>query len=188
MYFISNTTDRFLTHAAAIRHALAQGCRLVQLRMKDASTDDRLKAIAEILHEVEAAGAKLIVDDDAEAVLRSGAHGLHIGKNDISIPEARRIIGPKILGATANTAADIIAAARAGADYVGLGPFRFTTTKKNLSPILGLEGVRAAIAEARAQGVDIPVYAIGGILPADIPALIEAGATDVALSGALLNM
>ncbi len=188
MYFISNTTDRFPTHAAAIRHALAQGCRLVQLRMKDASTDARLKAIAEILPEVEGAGAKLIVDDDAEAVLRSGAHGLHIGKNDISIPEARRIIGPKILGATANTASDIVAAARAGADYVGLGPFRFTTTKKNLSPILGLEGVRAAIAGARARGVEIPVYAIGGILPSDIPALIEAGATDVALSGAVLNM
>lgn len=187
MYFISNTNPAFPTHAAAIRHALAQGCKLVQLRMKDASTPERVAEALEVLPDIRRAGATLIIDDDVEAALQSGADGVHLGRNDMPVSEARRLMGRKIVGATANTAADIIAAARQGADYVGLGPFRFTTTKKNLSPILGLEGVRQAIAEARAAGVTLPVYAIGGILPDEIPALLQAGAEDVALSGALMN-
>lgn len=187
MYFISSTNNRYPTHSAAIRHALAEGCRIVQLRMKDESTAGRLSVIAGIMPDVEAAGAVLIVDDDVEAVRLSDAHGVHLGKNDMPVAEARARLGRKIIGATANTAADIIAAARAGADYVGLGPFRFTATKKNLSPILGLDGVRDAIAGARAVGVTLPVYAIGGITPADISSLIDAGAAGVALSRALLK-
>ncbi len=187
MYFISNVNEKYPTHASAILHALSEGCRMVQLRMKEASTAERVAVATEVLPAVEAAGAVLIIDDDAEAVRQSGAHGLHVGRNDIPVAEARRLLPGKIVGATANSAADIIAAARDGADYAGLGPYRFTTTKKNLSPLLGLEGIRDAIAGARAAGVDIPVYAIGGILPDDIPAIIAAGAADVALSGALMK-
>lgn len=187
MYFISNTTEKFPTHRLAIEHALASGCKIVQLRMKEATTEARLRVIAEVMDSVEEAGAKLIVDDDVEAVRNSRAHGVHLGKNDMCVAEARKLLGKKIIGATANTAEDIIKAFRDGADYAGLGPFRFTATKKNLSPILGIEGVRDAITEARKAGVTFPIYPIGGILPEDIPLLIDAGADDVALSGALLH-
>ena len=108
---------------------------MVQLRMKEASTAERVAVATEVLPAVEAAGAVLIIDDDAEAVRQSGAHGLHVGRNDMPVAEARRLLPGKIVGATANSAADIIAAARNGADYAGLGPYRFTTTKKNLSPL-----------------------------------------------------
>lgn len=187
MYFISSISEKYPTHEKAIAHALELGCKLVQLRMKDSTTDERTEIARRILESIEREGAKLIIDDDVEAVVRSNAHGIHIGKNDISIREARKLLGDKIVGATANTLEDVIRAFRDGADYVGLGPYRFTQTKKNLSPILGLDGVRQIIRQARAAGVSFPIYPIGGITQDDIPLLMEAGASDVALSSSLLK-
>ena len=104
------------------------------------------------------------------------------------VSEARKILGPgRIIGATANTPADIMAAAGASADYIGYGPFRFTTTKKNLSPVLGLEGYRVAVAECRRLGITLPIVAIGGITAADIPAILSTGVSGIAMSGSIIN-
>ena len=97
------------------------------------------------------------------------------------------LILDEIIGATANSFADIQAAASAGADYIGLGPFRFTTTKENLSTILGVEGYSTIMQQCRKAGITIPVVAIGGITPDDIAALRETGVNGVAVSGAILN-
>lgn len=93
----------------------------------------------------------------------------------------------KIIGATANTFDDIVRAAAEGADYIGLGPFRFTETKRNLSPILGLEGYRRIAAQCRECGIALPVVAIGGITAGDIDALLATGIAGIALSGTLLR-
>ena len=90
-----------------------------------------------------------------------------------------------VLGATANTLADLEAAARAGADYVGLGPFRFTTTKKNLSPVLGTDGYRTIMAACRRDGIALPVVAIGGITRDNILELKGCGLDGVAVVSAL---
>ena len=187
LQFITHPTTRHGVVAGA-QQAIDGGCRWVQLRNKDASpgtlTEEAL-AIAEICHN---AGATFIIDDHVELVNISGADGVHLGKNDMPVDEAREILGPaKIIGATANTFADIEAAARQGADYIGLGPFRFTTTKKNLSPMLGPEGYREIMQRCRQAGINLPVVAIGGITQADIPTIMATGVSGIAASSSILS-
>ena len=91
------------------------------------------------------------------------------------------------IGATANTFEDIRLAVERGASYIGLGPYRFTGTKKNLSPILGLDGYRKIIAQCKEAGIDIPIFAIGGITLEDVGPLMETGITGIAVSGAIIN-
>ncbi len=186
------TTDimlQFITHTnSGLREALGGGCRWVQLRMKEA-TDDEFAAMArKVVPLCREYGAKIIFDDRVHLVAPLGADGVHLGKLDMPLPEARRLLGPeKIIGATANTLADVEQAAEAGADYIGVGPYRFTTTKRNLSPILGLEGYRDILSQARKRGIVTPIVAIGGITVDDLPALKETGVDGVAVSGLILN-
>jgi thiamine-phosphate pyrophosphorylase len=91
------------------------------------------------------------------------------------------------VGATANTFEDIIHADNEGASYVGLGPFRFTETKKKLSPVLGLEGYRRIMQQCKEAGLEIPVFAIGGIQLEDVQPLMETGITGIAVSGAIIG-
>ena len=120
--------------------------------------------------------------------MAAGVQGVHLGQLDMAVGEARRLLGAdKIIGGTANTMAQLREHYRQGADYIGLGPYRYTTTKKNLSPVLGLEGYRAIMAGLRAEGVDIPVVAIGGIGAADVAALLATGLHGVAFSGMLVH-
>jgi len=92
-----------------------------------------------------------------------------------------------LIGATTNTFEDIRQAARSGASYIGLGPFRFTQTKKRLSPILGLEGYRRIISQCEEAGIHLPIYAIGGIELEDIPDLMKAGVHGIAISGSIIR-
>ena len=118
----------------------------------------------------------------------TGADGVHLGKNDMPVDEARKMLGRnRIIGGTANTFEDVERLSRQGADYIGCGPFRFTTTKKNLSPVLGLEGYRSITAQMKAHDILLPIVAIGGILHQDIPAIMQTGVTGIAVSGAVLN-
>lgn len=134
-------------------------------------------------------GATFIIDDNVELVKRIGADGVHLGKNDMPISEARKILGDGfIIGSTVNSFEDIVNVLRtATPDYFGCGPFRYTTTKQNLSPILGVEGYRAIIEQMRCHNIDIPLIAIGGITKADIPAIMACGVSGIALSGSILN-
>ena len=142
---------------------------------------------AEALRPVCDRHAALLTVDDRIHLLESGLFdGVHVGKNDMPVAAAKEMTGNRyLLGATCNTAADVAAATRDGADYIGLGPFRFTGTKKNLSPILGIEGYRSIL---KGRGKDaLPVYAIGGITPADLPELRAAGVYGVAVSGGVIG-
>ena len=132
LQFISHYTERY-SYLDSIRLALEGGCKWVQLRMKGA-TDDEVRPIAcEALGLCRQAGATFIIDDRVALVKELGADGVHLGTNDMPIAEARRVLGPNyIIGGTANTFADIVAHHEASANYIGCGPFRFTTTKDNL--------------------------------------------------------
>ena len=134
------------------------------------------------------AGATFIIDDHVQLVKEIGADGVHLGKNDMPIDEARAILGEgSIIGGTANTLDDVVRHWKNGASYIGCGPFRFTTTKEKLSPVLGLEGYRDIVAKMKDAGIDIPVVAIGGINAEDIPQIMETGVTGIALSGTVLR-
>ncbi len=103
------------------------------------------------------------------------------------IDQARQILGEAfIIGGTANTFEDVVQHYRAGADYLGIGPFRFTTTKKNLSPVLGLEGYSSILSQMKEANIEIPVVAIGGItLRIFLPYFT--GVNGIALSGTILG-
>lgn len=187
LQYISHFTPQ-ISYAEGIRMALEGGCRWIQLRMKDAPAEEIIACAEEVLPLCRRHGAKFLLDDHVELVRRLGADGVHLGKNDMPVDEARKILGPDIIiGGTANTIEDIIRLHKQGADYIGCGPFRFTTTKKNLSPILGLDGYKSIVLKMKELGIDLPIVAIGGITVEDIPAIMGTGVSGIALSGAILG-
>lgn len=187
LQFITHFTERY-SYIDGARMALEGGCRWVQLRMKEASDLEREEAAVEVQRLCRTYRATFIIDDDVALVKKLKTDGVHLGKNDLPIAEARRLLGPDFLiGGTANTFADVEAHARAGADYIGCGPFRYTTTKKNLSPVLGLEGYRHIVRRMQEAGIRLPIVAIGGITFEDIPDLLQTGVTGIALSGTILR-
>ncbi|MDE6207843.1 MAG: thiamine phosphate synthase [Muribaculaceae bacterium] len=187
LQFITHHTPRYNELEGATL-ALKGGCRWIQLRMKKASAEEIIQVARELRPLCTQFGAKLIIDDHVELVVPTGADGVHVGKMDMPVPDARRLLGDKyIIGATANTLEDIERAVANGADYIGLGPYRFTTTKEKLSPVLGLEGYRDILGRSKNAGIDIPVVAIGGITIDDVDALMQTGITGVAVSGCILS-
>lgn len=187
MYYISHYNDKY-SYLDGIQMALEGGCQWIQLRMKEASTDEMRPVALKAQQMCKAAGAKFIIDDHVELVAEIHADGVHLGKKDMSISEARKILGLDfIIGGTANTFEDVKTHYEAGATYIGCGPFRFTTTKKGLSPILGLEGYREIVQKMKQAGINLPIFAIGGITIDDIPSILQTGVTGIALSGAVLN-
>ena len=196
--FITHYTET-ISYLDSVRIALAGGCRWVQLRMKNASVDEIRPIALEAQRLCREAGATFVLDDHVELCREIGADGVHLGKNDMPIDEARTILGEKfIIGGTANTIDDIRTHGARGANYIGCGPFRFTTTKEKLSPTLGLEGYRQIMNEVRLlplrgepergfEGLPLPIVAIGGITAADLPAIKATGVTGIALSGSILR-
>ncbi len=186
LQFITNS-DKPDELTASVEAVLNGGCRWIQLRMKDAAECDILAVGAEIRKLCDSEGATFILNDRPDLAKKLRADGVHLGKEDISPQEARKILGEQsIVGATANTLDDIRKAIDAGANYIGLGPFRFTKTKKKLSPTLGIEGLTSIMKELR-EFSEIPVVAIGGIEIEDIPTIMQTGVTGIAISGTILH-
>lgn len=185
--FITHQNDRF-SYAQGAYLALQGGCRWIQLRMKEAS-DDEVRATAAIVQPLcRQYEAVFLLDDRVELARELKADGVHLGKNDMPVGEARRLLGNDfIIGGTANTFDDIKRLHRQGADYIGCGPFRFTATKKKLSPILGLDGYRSIVRQMEESRICLPIVAIGGICYDDIDDIMATGVSGIALSGAVLN-
>lgn len=175
-----------IPHAEQAYRACEGGAKWIQLRVKQASDSDRLAEARATQAHCRKAGATLIINDHVALAKEIGADGVHLGKSDMSPVEARALLGPDfMIGGTANTFEDIKRLAQQQVDYIGLGPFRFTATKQNLSPILGLEGYRKIVAQCVAAGIHLPIVAIGGITVADVAAIRETGVHGVAISSAI---
>jgi len=187
LYFISQQTAT-KTHLTAIEEALQAGCRLVQLRIKDqpeAAVLEQAKAAKTLCDRY---NARLIINDFPHVAKTVDAWGIHVGLQDLPVAEVRAIVGDQmIIGGTANTFEHIQQRVNEGVNYIGLGPFRFTTTKEKLSPVLGLEGYQRIMDQMNNAGMQMPIVAIGGILPDDIAGLKDAGVYGVAVSGAITN-
>ena len=185
--FITHENQRF-GYVEGAEMALRGGCKWVQLRMKDATDNKFLSIGRKVAVLCRSYNATFLLDDRVHLVAELGADGVHLGKNDMPISEARRILGnEKIIGGTANTFADVQHLAAQGADYIGCGPFRYTPTKRNLAPILGLEGYRNILKQMQQVGISLPLIAIGGIVSTDIAALRDIGVSGIAVSGAVLG-
>jgi thiamine-phosphate pyrophosphorylase len=187
LHYISQQPENG-SHLTAISNALEAGCKWVQLRVKNQPVDVIMEYAIEANRLCIQHGAKLIVNDHPEIALKVGAYGVHLGLQDMSVAEARQIVGEKmIIGGTANTFQHIEQRVAEGVDYIGCGPYRFTTTKEKLSPILGLEGLKAIVQQMRAANITVPIIGIGGVLPEDITSLMNVGLYGVAISGAITN-
>lgn len=185
--FITHENQRF-DYVEGAEMALRGGCKWVQLRMKDATDNKFLSIGRKVAALCRSYNATFLLDDRVHLVAELGADGVHLGKNDMPISEARRILGnEKIIGGTANTFADVQHLAAQGADYIGCGPFRYTPTKRNLAPILGLEGYRNILKQMQQVGISLPLIAIGGIVSTDIATLRDIGVSGIAVSGAVLE-
>ena len=187
LQFITHPSDRY-SIAEEVQMAIEGGCRWVQLRLKDASDEEFRATALEIIELCKENETFLIFDDRVELARELGVHGVHLGKTDMDPREARELLGPQaIIGVTANTADDIMALRGVDVDYVGLGPYRFTTTKERLAPTLGCEGYQAVVAAVRSEQCELPIVAIGGITADDLECLMATGVNGVAMSGAIIN-
>lgn len=191
LMFITHRTARFTEYEEALA-ALQGGCRWIQLRMKENPDIETACSVVRLCRETYP-DAVVCIDDQVEMACASGAGAVHLGKNDWPVCKAwefirqtERVSGFQV-GATANTFEDIRQAVAEGASYIGLGPYRFTETKKKLSPILGLEGYRTIVRQCREANFQIPIFAIGGILLEDVGPLMDTGITGIAVSGAIIQ-
>lgn len=179
------TPEEHLTHC---KEVLAAGGKWIQLRMKNFSDEIVEKTALEVQSLCAQSGATFILNDNVNLAKKINADGVHLGLTDTAIPQARLTLGDdKIIGGTANTLEDVVQRIEEGCNYIGLGPFRFTTTKSKLSPILGLEGYRSLIGQLDKEQRKTPIVAIGGIQVEDIPSILLTGISGIALSGVLTN-
>ncbi|MDN4754884.1 thiamine phosphate synthase [Porphyromonadaceae bacterium W3.11] len=187
LQFITHQNNKF-DYLTGAKLALDGGCKWIQLRMKGAEEPHIIEVGTALRRLCSEYQATLIIDDRVDLVEKLDADGVHLGQKDMPIDEARSLLGPnKIIGGTANTIDEIQAHSDRGANYVGCGPFRYTTTKKNLSSILGLKGYIQLVSQMQERDITIPLIAIGGITLRDIPAILSTGVFGIAISGAILD-
>jgi len=181
--YITPNLDHQDDYLYDIRKVCSKGVKWVQLRMK-AFPKPIILQTAYLAKEIcDNYGCQLIINDHPEIANKVKAAGVHVGKEDQKVEEIRYRFGnAMIIGATANTLEDILKVIEY-VDYIGLGPFRFTSTKKKLSPILGLEGYKEILGQLVLQGKDIPVVGIGGIGMDDLAELKNTGLHGIAASG-----
>ncbi|PZD78108.1 thiamine phosphate synthase [Mesonia sp. K7] len=170
-------------HIEAIKLACKHGVNWVQLRLKDQSEHVCLHTAKKVREITQKYSVKLIINDHYKIAKDVEADGVHLGKSDFCPVVARQYLGEKfIIGGTANTIDDCKRLIAKKVDYIGLGPYKFTTTKKNLSPILGLSGYQKI---KNQLGESIPMIAIGGITLEDVSPLLETGVYGIAVSGVI---
>ncbi|MHB8628915.1 MAG: thiamine phosphate synthase [Aggregatilineales bacterium] len=166
-----------------VRAAIVGGATVVQLREKQAATQDMVR-LGQALHEMtRVAGIPLIVNDRVDVALAVDAEGVHVGPDDMPALLARHLIGPhRLLGVSAGTVAEARQAEQDGADYIGVGDVYGTPSKPDAGSPIGLNG----LAEI-ARSVKIPAVGVGGITPDNALAVIQAGAKGVAVISAVMG-
>lgn len=168
------------TLASCVREALAGGATFVQLRDKHMSTDELVEEAKTILPICREARVPFLIDDDVEAARLVGADGVHVGQSDTACAEARRILGPDaIVGVSAQTVEQAVAAERAGADYLGVGALIPTPTKPDAVDVTPEELARIC------RAVGIPVVGIGGLHLSTVDILDGTGAAGAAVVSAI---
>jgi thiamine-phosphate pyrophosphorylase len=174
---------RGLSHAEIARRAIEGGADVVQLRDKGLPCRDLFAAACEIREITREAGVLFVVNDRIDIAIASGADGVHLGQDDLPVRDARRLAPPGfILGVSVGSVEDAVAAESAGAGYVAVSPIFPTTSKANAGQGYGIPVLRAIC-----SAVALPVIAIGGISPGNVPQVIAAGAEGVAVISSVVG-
>ena len=171
-----------VTLAQAVEAALDGGVTCLQLREKEASAGEILALARTLLPLCRARRVPLLINDRVDIALAAGADGVHLGQEDLPLPEARALLGPdRILGATAHTVEEALRAQAEGADYLGVGAMFPTGTKTNTIP------TSADTLKAICAAVSIPVVAIGGVNAENLPTLAGTGIAGAAVVSAIFS-
>ena len=164
------------------REALEAGVRAFQLRDKQASTRSLIGQAVGLKRLAESYGATFLVNDRADVAAASGAHGVHVGQDDMPLDEARQILGKHaVIGVSVQSPGEARAAERGGADYLAANLVFETPTKTDLEGSIGLDGVRRLRAASQ-----LPLVAIGGIKADNAAQVVAAGADGVAVVSAVM--
>jgi thiamine-phosphate pyrophosphorylase len=184
VYPITDVQLSGLSHADQVQLLSLGGASFIQLREKQASALQFYEQARAAVAVAAPNGVQLIINDRVDIALAVGAHGVHLGQDDMPPVAARRLLGNEaIIGYSTHNVEQAITALTLPIDYLAIGPIFQTTTKTDTSPALGLEGLRAV---RRAVG-DVQLVAIGGITQANAAEVIDAGADSVAVISALLS-
>ena len=171
-----------VTLAQAVEAALDGGVTCLQLREKEASAGEILTLARTLLPLCRARRVPLLINDRVDIALAAGADGVHLGQEDLPLPEARALLGPdRILGATAHTVEEALRAQAEGADYLGVGAMFPTGTKTDTVP------TSADTLKAICAAVSIPVVAIGGVTAQNLPTLAGTGIAGAAVVSAIFS-
>ena len=171
-----------VTLAQAVVAALDGGVTCLQLREKTASAGEILALARTLLPLCRARRVPLLINDRVDIALAAGADGVHLGQEDLPLPEARALLGPdRILGATAHTVEEALRAQAEGADYLGVGAMFPTGTKTDTVP------TSADTLKAICAAVSIPVVAIGGVNAQNLPTLAGTGIAGAAVVSAIFS-
>ena len=171
---------------AVARHLIAGGVDILQVRAKKSSHAERVGMGVKVVTVASEQGVPVVINDDVDAAFETGADGVHLGQEDWSrlggrAERLQRLANMRIVGLSTHSLDQALAAERDGVDYIGVGPVFATGTKPGVKPV-GVELVREV-----AGRVTVPFFAIGGITPANVEQVLEAGATRVAVVSAILQ-
>jgi len=172
------------SHAEQVELFSRGGATFVQLREKQLPPVEFYYQARDAVAVAKQRGVRLIVNDRVDLAQAVGAHGVHLGQDDLPPEAARRLLGPDaVIGYSTHNVEQALAAARLPISYLAVGPIFQTTSKTDTSPVLGLDGLRAV---RRAMG-PLPLVAIGGITHANARSVVDAGADSVAVISALVS-
>jgi thiamine-phosphate pyrophosphorylase len=164
-----------------IDRAVAGGATIVQLRSKRWTGREFLEAAIKAAGLLRRKRIPLIINDRVDIALACKADGVHLGQDDMPLPYARKILGEnRVIGISVSNVKEAEAAEKEGADYLGAGPVFQTASKKDIGPLLGLEGLQAI-----RRRVKTPILAIGGISASNAAEVVNAGADGVAVISAI---
>jgi len=186
-YSLYLVTDRELSmgrsNLSVVKSAVKGGVSCIQLREKNCSTADFIEEALFLKDFLTSRNIMLIINDRVDVALAVGANGVHLGQKDMPISFARKIVGDSmIIGISAECLDDAVRAEKEGADYIGVGPICFTSTKTDLGEPLGLEGLIRI-----RQRIKIPIIAIGGLKPANAESVIKTGVDGIAVVTAIVS-
>lgn len=180
LYLLIDCSLPLARFTSYLRELAESGCDLFQLRDKDCDGDQLVIYARAALTALEGTAARLIINDRLDVALASGAAGVHLGQEDLRLPDARRIVGHSLwIGVSTHSVQQAQQAQDEGADYIGCGP-TFPSATKSFDHFPGIE----LVAQIASQ-ISIPCFAIGGIGPTNLAAVMQAGGSRVAVSSAV---
>ena len=186
LHYVTQNRAMGRTPSEQTELACRGGAKWVSLRTKKMSYAELLPAAMKTKEVCDHFGAVFIVNDNVLLAKEVHADGVHLGRGDVPVDQARHYLGDAAyIGATANNFEDIKRSYELGADYIALGPTRFTKSKEMMSPIIGPAKFLTIKRQCIEANINIPLIATGGVSPDDLDIFLDLGMDGIAVSSGI---